>query len=499
MNRRLNLFCNIPFPLLWVAITLIYSLFITIEFLDNPVGSFIGFVTIAAQWLELLLCAGGLIGLLMLNKYILAVTLTPLMLISSVLAYYRVTAGITLTPTIIELTFQSNVRTAMTIVTWQFILLLTITIAVSVFLTLMRFKCAKVKMKHYIVYGLIAVLLMSLQYVPKFHRAIAARLPYSLYYCMSEYEATKREVQVHRDTYDKVDFHCASDSLTVVVLLGESLRPDHMQINGYQRATTPLLMKQSNIISFPYVTTDYTHTYSSLPHIMTEPVAGDPDAAYDRQSFITPLKKAGFFTSWISNQNEMDSYSYFMHETDTLVRNNPGGNAYVFNKRVDGEVLPEFDRLLKPSAVNQCIILHCAGSHWLYTTHFPDEMAVFKPNVKSRIMTANTHEEIINSYDNTVFYTDYFINEIIERLKTRKAVLILQSDHGEALGEGGKYLHGFENPGVAKTACFIWYSDSYKAENGTLIDSLRSASNRHIKTTHMFNTVLNCANVSCVK
>lgn len=486
------------FWVLWGCVAVVYAcIFITIEFIDNPAGSFVGFVTLALQWLAIAICSSGLMGLLMLNKYVMAVSFTPLLLVSTVLSYYRITTGITLTPAIIELTLQNDVQTAMTVISWQLVVLMAVAVAVGVALTVFRFKY--VRAKRPAVCAVIAVVLMLLQFVPQLRSAIVARLPYSLYYCTADYLDMRKEVLTHRDTYDNVEFNCSSDSLTVVVVIGEALRPDHLQINGYQRETTPLLMKQSNIISFPNVRSEYCHTYISLPHIMTEPVDGNPDAAYDRQSFITPLKKAGFYTAWLSNQDDLNSYSYFMHEADTLIRNEPGVNPYVFGKNLDGAMLPDFDRMLQRSADKRCILLHCAGSHWLYTSHFPDDMAVFKPNIKSRVVSANSHQSIINSYDNTVLYTDFFINGLIERLKHRKAVLIYQADHGEALGENGQYLHGFDNPGVAKAACLIWYSDLYQAENSGLIDSLRRVSARPVTTTHMFHTVLTCAGVSPVK
>ncbi|WP_252724568.1 sulfatase-like hydrolase/transferase, partial [Acinetobacter baumannii] len=51
----------------------------------------------------------------------------------------------------------------------------------------------------------------------------------------------------------------------------------------------------------------------------------------------------------------------------------------------------------------------------------------------------------MNVYDNTILYTDHFLTKVIELLKRnadkRDTAMIYVSDHGEALGENGVYLH----------------------------------------------------------
>jgi glucan phosphoethanolaminetransferase (alkaline phosphatase superfamily) len=476
----------------WLIISIVYAgIFITIEFYDNPAGSLKGYWILLMQWGIITLSSSGLMGLITYNKYVMALLFPPLILLSTILSYYRLTLGITLTPAIIELTFQNNISTALTVISWQLMIAVMLSIVSSVLLTIYRWRYVYTN-KHSFSYMLLYLLLFALQFIPKLTPAVSARLPYSLYYCTSDYFKMKKVALEERCTYDNYDFSSPMDSLNIVVILGESLRPDHLQLNGYPRETTPLLKGQSNIISFPNVISKYCHTYISIPHILTEPIPGNPDGAYEQQSFITPLKKAGFYTAWISNQDEMESYSYFMHEADTLIRNNPGNNPYVFTKSIDGQMLPHIKDILQRDG-NKCLIIHCIGSHWLYTSHYPDSMTTFRPTIKSRVISANTTEEIINSYDNTVRYADYFIKKIISICQNTNAILIYQSDHGEALGESGKYLHGFKSPEVEKAACLVWYSDKYYSNNSNFIDTLRPKSQGRMETTHMFYTILKSA------
>ena len=61
-------------------------------------------------------------------------------------------------------------------------------------------------------------------------------------------------------------------------------------------------------------------------------------------------------------------------------------------------------------------------------------------------MASCTREEIVNAYDNSILYTDYFLSEAIALLKANtpefQTTLFYVSDHGESLGENGLYLHG---------------------------------------------------------
>jgi lipid A ethanolaminephosphotransferase len=54
-------------------------------------------------------------------------------------------------------------------------------------------------------------------------------------------------------------------------------------------------------------------------------------------------------------------------------------------------------------------------------------------------------QELVNAYDNTILYTDYLVNRVIQLLQWldgTASVMLYMSDHGESLSEHGLYLHG---------------------------------------------------------
>jgi lipid A ethanolaminephosphotransferase len=77
---------------------------------------------------------------------------------------------------------------------------------------------------------------------------------------------------------------------------------------------------------------------------------------------------------------------------------------------------------------------------------------------------------VANAYDNTIFYTDYVLSQLIEKLQDHSGeidtFLFYASDHGESLGENGVYLHGLPYsiaPAAQKNVPFIlWVSNEFR-------------------------------------
>lgn len=184
-----------------------------------------------------------------------------------------------------------------------------------------------------------------------------------------------------------------------------------------------------------------------------------------------------------------------MEECDRLIYGNINKSYYVFDHWTDELLLPPLDTVLPDMTDGGLVILHTIGSHWYYNAHYTDEFRRFVPETKSRIVTANTPEEMINSYDNTVVFTDYFISSIINRLRDRKALMIYLSDHGEALGEDGLWLHANTVDAAHNPACIVWLSDAYREEKPGMYERLLQNRNKRYHTDFLFHTILDGAGI----
>lgn len=485
---------NIRFYIFALGVSLFFGIcFTSADFITIPVSAFSDWLVLGLQWAVVGTALFFLFILLSLNAYIFAFTFPLLALVGSVLAYFRFTMNATLTPMLLDAALENDYRTSAELCSSGLILFVTVSFLLSVIFVYYRIKYVKVHKSFYI-FCFFFLLLWGIMHIDRFKRPISERIPFNIYYTVKKYWSEKQIIREER-----VDLTagatCPEEKMTVVLVIGESLRPDHMGLNGYKRNTTPLLSKE-DIISFPYIYTEQTYTNRSIPHLLTRADSTDYNRAYEEKSFISFFNACEFYTTWLANQEAADTYAYFMNECDSLFYVNMEKSTYVFDKWVDGDLYPYFDRALQVNNEKKLIILHTIGSHWWYNSHFTDEFAVFQPLVKSKVISSNTEEEMINSYDNTIVYTDYFIKGLIDRLRNETAILLYQSDHGEGLGEDGVWLHAAESPYTHQSACFIWMSPSYKKKYPQKYKRACGNALKRFRTDYLWHTLLDAAEIS---
>ncbi len=64
------------------------------------------------------------------------------------------------------------------------------------------------------------------------------------------------------------------------------------------------------------------------------------------------------------------------------------------------------------------IVLHQVGSHGpAYYKRAPEAYQPFKPTCDTNAIQGCSHTELLNSYDNTIVYTDHVLSQMINTLK----------------------------------------------------------------------------------
>ena len=476
-------------------ISLLYGItFLLAEFYDNPFSSFHDFIILALQWLAIEIAIFGLIYIISINKYVFCVLFPIITVLSTIIAYYRCTLHLTLMPEVIELLLENDLRTSMDVVSWQLVLWIMLALVVSVFISMKRFRMENIPCQWLHLTVSLIIVMVSLN-VGTTNNAIVKRIPYSIFFTIAEYLDNRISVETVRQDF-KGSAVCNTDSMTVVFIIGESLRASSMQVNGYERATTPLLCKEKNAVSMSNIYSDYNLTHLSIPHFMTRSDEKHPDRAYNERSFISLMKRAGYSTAWLANQESIKSFVYFIKECDRVKYVSSGKVSYIYEKWLDTDLLPYYDEELQRPAARKLIILHTVGSHWYYNTHFTDEYEKFKPITDSKIISSNSFEQIRNSYENSIIFSDYFWNQVINRLRNRNAVLIYLSDHGECMGEDGHFIHGsVDNEPQHLPGCFIWYSDEYSRRYSQKVKALRSNKDKRYKSYFLFHSILDAADI----
>lgn len=486
------------YALFWIVTSLVYGvIFIGAEFAGSPLTGAKGLATLFMQWAIVTAAASAVIGLMSVSRKVFAVAFPLLVALSAAAAYFRITLGTAITANVIELAAVNNAATWLTLVSWQLVVVIIIAIAAGAAVAFYRYRYVSRPQNRLVWAVAFAILLIvPVNAAERFSAPIIARVPYVFWFAVSDYLDNRKSVETQRTTFDSTPVASDCDSITVVVVIGESLRADHLGLNGYERPTTPLLSADTSVVSLPHVFTDEFYTHTSVPRILTRADSLHPLRAYDEQSFITLFNRAGFRTAWLSNQDQVKSYAYFMHEADTLVQCNAHRNLYSYGKWLDTDMLPYYAELLSHEAPKKLLVLHAIGSHWWYRSHYPDSLALFKPEIDSRVVSELSSEQMVNSYDNTVLATDDFLSKLTAGLRDGNAVLIYVSDHGEALGENGNYLHAADFPELHNPACLVWYSPEFAARFPEKISALKRNADTPMSTDVIFHTVLDAGSIS---
>ncbi|MVX36183.1 phosphoethanolamine transferase [Myroides sp. LoEW2-1] len=257
-----------------------------------------------------------------------------------------------------------------------------------------------------------------------------------------------------------------------VLIVGETSRADNWQLYGYDRPTTPLLSKQDNLFVFKDALTQSNTTHKSVSIILSDAEASNYNIIYNRKGIAQAFKEANFKTVCISNQAENSSFiEYFTKEADIYktIRTTDSKTRMTQN-HYDAELIPIMEEIINSTEDNLFILLHTYGSHFNYMERYPKEFKQFMSDEIAGVKKSE-REHLLNAYDNTILYTDYFLSSTIDALKKTNAstALLYTSDHGEDLFDDkrGKFLHASPTPTYyqLRIPLFVWFSNEYSAEN----------------------------------
>jgi glucan phosphoethanolaminetransferase (alkaline phosphatase superfamily) len=432
--------------------------------------------------------------LVSLSRYLFAVVFPVLVLALAFISFFVYSQNLTLTTSVIDAALHNDMRTSADLFTWPLFLFVFASLFVALLAVWYRFKKVSFRWRWFEV--LIILILAAGVYGINHIRfnTVVQRLPFSLYHVGKQYflqqeDVSKRRISVGTDAVTD------SDSLTVILVIGEAYRADHASLNRYFRPTNRLLAKQ-NVVSYGNIYSEWTHTNSSLPHILTRSDSVNHRPAKQEQSFISIFNRCGFSSFWITNQEPAPSYISFVKEAQTLWYVNPANSVYLFNRKwLDTDNLKYLRTGLENENKRKLIVIHTIGSHWWYNDHFTDDLAVFKPILDSKVLSASKKEQIINSYDNTLVYTDYFLNEVIRSIKPLNSCMIYLSDHGESLGENDMWLHAQDNGPEHYPACFFWFSEKYIRNYPSVYKSIVQNKDKRWRTEFLFPSILSIGRI----
>lgn len=292
----------------------------------------------------------------------------------------------------------------------------------------------------------------------------------------------------------------------MVLVVGETARAENFSLNGYGKNTNPKLAQQ-DILNFSQVSSCGTATAVSVPCMFS----GMPRKQYEerlashREGLLDIAQRAGYQVTWIDNNSGCKGTCDRVNQFKIP---EPIQQKWCKDKECFDDILIDsFKAYLAtiPQDDNRprLIVLHQMGSHGpAYYKRVPAQFKVFKPTCDTNAIQGCSRDALLNSYDNTLLYTDYVLDSLIETLKNTtkyQSALWYLSDHGESTGESGMYLHGAPYA-IAPTQqthipMLMWFSTAWQHQAKQQVKCLAQQGRQELSQDNLFPTMLSLLDV----
>lgn len=293
-----------------------------------------------------------------------------------------------------------------------------------------------------------------------------------------------------------------TDKQVIILVVGESSRYSSWGINGYARNTSPKLAKRENLISFTNTATGAYATENAVPLILTGVGAPNFEIHYKRQGIIGAFNEAGFETYWLSNQPG-DKGNIKVHAIEAKHLYNFMGDK---TKDKDMDMLTDFKKVMAMPGHRKFIVLHTIGSHFDYSDRYPESFDFFKPSnktIRSKVNNLKFKHVLVNSYDNSIRYSDAVLDTIISMAKSQNnfASVVYISDHGEdLLDDKNNFTYHINamppSRYIGHIPFFVWYSPQVEKKYPEKIANLKLHKDASTSSQNVIYTLTSLAGIS---
>lgn len=290
------------------------------------------------------------------------------------------------------------------------------------------------------------------------------------------------------------------------LVVGETARSQNYSLNGYKKETNSFTSKEQEIVSFKDVRSCGTATAVSVPCMFSNLTRREYDesVAKSRDGLLDVLQHAGVSVLWKENDGGCKGVCKNVPTIEIQPKQFP---AYCEGDSCYDEVLLQGldQQIADMKSGNKVVAFHLMGSHGpTYYRRYPAADRFFTPDCPRSDIENCSNEELVNTYDNTIRYTDKVLAQLIDKLKTLESQynvgLVYLSDHGESLGAMGLYLHGtpykFAPDDQTRVPLLTWFSPQLQKDRQLDQDCLRQeAGSKRFSHDNLFHSMLGIMDV----
>ena len=291
-----------------------------------------------------------------------------------------------------------------------------------------------------------------------------------------------------------------------VLVIGESANRNHLGLYGYERNTTPKFSARKDIVVYSDVVNPYSHTLAAVLALYTEATLENQKSVDECVSLLDIFYSAGYKTFWLSNQSPVGVYDNAVFNMAQTAENvkfvNIGSNSSfesTLKNSYDELLLPELLKILTANPTqNLFITIHLMGSHAAYSKRYPPKFEYFKN-------ATDKNQKIINHYDNSIRYTDYVLDSMINILNyfsqnsNTTSSFLYCSDHGDNVFDynntAGHDYAGYLPDCIVEIPFIIWLSDTYKKKYPNKTSHILNNKDLPFMNDDLFHVVLDLQNI----
>ncbi|MDH0646588.1 phosphoethanolamine transferase [Pseudomonas sp. GD03858] len=255
-----------------------------------------------------------------------------------------------------------------------------------------------------------------------------------------------------------------SSARHVWLVVADSLRSERMGLYGYARQTTPRLQRyldsHPSALVRPGVSAGVA-TDVSLPYLLN-PIREPGQDHLLREGDINLFRfarEAGMRTHWISSQESRLLAHLGSRHLDVAITRED--HPLRFLKRQDHALLEILDQ--QRFGPRNFVVLNLRTAHLPYARNYMHQQG-------ERPWPDQGVQGQANAYDNSIHYLDGLLEDVIARFDRLEGerYLVITGDHGQRLGEDGKWGHNDLVPEVSDVPMIVLSREAPREALGAL-------------------------------
>lgn len=258
----------------------------------------------------------------------------------------------------------------------------------------------------------------------------------------------------------QLEYELESIPNNIVIIIGESHSKFHSSLYGYHIQNSPRIAKrvnEENVFVYKNVASPAYHTLDAFKEILNS-------YAYDKEflnrqekwnesaSIFDIAKALNMETFWISNQsrkglwdNIPSSYAELCDSAFFTGEKNMVAGRILRHGYYDKDVVDLYKTIdFANKNKRKLIVFHLMGSHVEFTYRYPKEFEHF--DLAAYEKKPQNQRQVLASYDNSILYNDYVVDEIIKNFENHDSMVIYFSDHSIDLYDSSESYYGHARP-----------------------------------------------------